>query len=61
MRVKKIFFIVLGLIGLVGALANGLHLLQDFYFRPLVRFMGYGSLFVYSLLMLRPPRYNSRL
>ena len=61
MTAKIVFFIILSLIGLTGAAANGFHLLQDFYIRPLLRFVGYSSLLAYSLLMLRRSRYNIRL
>lgn len=56
---KILFFSALLLVGLAGSLTNGLHLLRDFYVRPLARFTGYASLLAYALLMLRPARYNT--
>ena len=58
---RFVFFVVLALVGFGGSAINGLNLLQDFYIRPLARSVGYASLLVYALLMLRPARYNTRL
>ena len=58
-HLKRVFVIAAGLVGLVGAAKNGFQFTQVFYLWPLVRFVGYGSLLVYALLMLRRARYNS--
>jgi len=60
MTIKTIFLIALALVALAGSVANGLQLSRDFYIRPLVRLIGYASLLLYSLLMLRRARYNTR-
>ena len=59
LNLKPLFFVALAFVSLFGSITNGAHLAHDFYIRPLVRFVGYGSLLVYSLLMLYSARYNS--
>lgn len=58
---KILFFVTLALVSFIGSAANLLHLFQQTYLWPVVRLVGYGSLLVYSLLMLRRARYNTRL
>ena len=57
---RKFFFVGLALVAGAGSLKNSLALADHFYLWPLARFVGYSSLLVYSLLMLRWGRYNTR-
>ena len=58
-RLKPVFFAALAAVGAAGSLMNGFRLLEDFYLRPLVRFVGYAALLAYALLKLRASRYNT--
>ena len=56
---KRFFMMAVGLVGIGGSVKNAFGLFPSFYVWNLVRFAGYGSLFVYALLMLRWARYNT--
>ncbi|MBI4115536.1 MAG: hypothetical protein HY447_03065 [Candidatus Omnitrophica bacterium] len=53
-------FLAVAFIGFIGGLVNFLHLFERWYMWPVVRLMGYSSLLVYALFMLRRARYNTR-
>ena len=58
-RLKRFLFMILAFITLIGTALNVFRLFGHFYLWSLVRSLGYGSLFVYSLLMLFRPRYDT--
>lgn len=57
---RKFFFIGWALIAAAGSVKSAVTLVDHFYLWPLVRFVGYSALFVYTLLMLRFGSYNVR-
>ena len=59
-HLKKFFVTVVGFIGLGGSLKNGFQLVHSFYLWPLLRFVGYGALLAWALLMPGRARYNTR-
>ena len=56
---RNFLLVTLAVFASVGTAVNGIHLLRHFYLWPLVRSIGYGSLGVYSLLMLGQKGYNT--
>lgn len=58
-NLKPLLFLALFLVALLGALTNLIHLKDHFHFLSVVRFLGYGFLLVYSLLMFRLTGYNT--